>query len=199
MRTAAAPPPSSGSPSLALIEVASIARGYVVADAMVKKAPVTLLQCAPVTPGKLIVLVGGAVAEVDEAFAAGLAAAGDRIIDKLFLAQAHEQLGAAIAGNPAAGRSAVDALGIVEMATVAAAVRAADAAAKAARVYIIEMRLGRGLGGKGFFILSGPLAEIEAAVLAASGAVDPCLLTATEIIGAPHADFTVTLATGGRL
>jgi len=87
----------------------------------------------------------------------------------------------------------VESLGIVETTTVAATVRAADAAVKAARVRITEMQLGRGIGGKAFFTVTGPLAEVEAAVDAALGAIDAALVHTTEIIPAPHADFVAKL------
>jgi microcompartment protein CcmL/EutN len=72
-------------------------------------------------------------------------------------------------------------------------VRAADAAVKAAKVRITEMQLGRGIGGKAFFTVTGPLAEVEAAVDAALGALDAALVHTTEIIPAPHADFAAKL------
>jgi microcompartment protein CcmL/EutN len=180
--------------ALALIEVASIARGHRVADAMVKRAPVALLRCEPVSPGKLLVLVEGDVAAVEEAFRAGLDVAGDATLDRLFLAQAHAQLAGALRGEARAGDAAtVDALGIVETTTVAATLLAADAACKAAAVRVIEMRLARGLGGKAYFVVTGALSEIEAAVEAATGALEPALLRATEIIAAPHADLVARL------
>ncbi|HVZ71111.1 MAG TPA: BMC domain-containing protein [Polyangia bacterium] len=176
--------------SLALIEIASIARGHRVADAMVKRAPVALLRCEPVSPGKILVLVDGDVASVDEAFRAGRDVAGEQTLDALFLPQAHPQLPAALRGEARAGdASAVDALGVVETTTVAATILAADAACKAAAVRLIEMQLARGLGGKAYFIVTGPLAEIEAAVEAATAAIAAVVLCATEIIAAPHEDL----------
>jgi microcompartment protein CcmL/EutN len=179
----------SGS-SLALIEVSSIARGHRVADAMVKRAPVELLRCEPVSPGKILVLVGGEVAEVDEAFRAGLDVAGDAKLDALYLSQVHEQLPGAVRGEARAGDAAgVGALGIVETTTVSATILAADAAAKAAVVRLIEMQLARGIGGKAYFVLTGDLAEVEAAVEAGLGAIDAALVCGTEIIPAPHGDL----------
>jgi microcompartment protein CcmL/EutN len=177
-------------PALALIEVASIARGHRVADAMVKRAPVELLRCDPVSPGKFLVLIEGEVASVDEAYRAGLEVAGDRTLDKLFLPQAHEQLGGALRGEARSGEAAsVDALGIIETTTVAATILAADAAAKGAVVRLIEMQLARGIGGKAYFTLTGALAEVEAAVEAGVGVIEAALVVATEIIAAPHVDL----------
>ncbi len=178
-------------PALALIELASIARGFPVADAMVKRAPVVLADCRAVSPGKFLVLITGEVAAVDEAYRAGLEIGGDRIVDRLFLPQAHPLLGPAVRGTiPPAG---IESLAVVETTTVAASILAADAAVKTAAVRIVEMQLARGIGGKAYFILSGPLAEIEAAVEAATGIIDRALIVATEIIPAPHDDLIAKL------
>ena len=181
-------------PALAVIELSSIARGHRVADAMLKRAPVGLLRADAISPGKFLVLVEGDVASVDESFRVGTDVAADRAVDKLFLPQPHAGLWPALAGG-ADATAGVESLGIVETTIVAATVRAADAAAKAARVRITEMQLGRGIGGKAFFTVSGPLAEVEAAVEAAVGVLDAALVHTTEIIAAPHADFVAKLTT----
>ena len=180
------------SEALALIELSSIARGYQVADAVVKKAPVVLRDCRPVSPGKFLVLFEGDVASVDEAFRRGLEVAGDRLVDKLFLPQAHPGLSPAVRGESSA-RTGVDSYAVVETLSVAAALLGADAAAKAAAVLLVEMQLGRGIGGKAFFALSGPLPDIEAAVEAAVTIIDRALLVGTEVIPAPHQDFVARL------
>jgi bacterial microcompartment shell protein len=176
------------SEALALIELSSIARGHRVADAMLKRAPVSLLRADWVSPGKFLVLVDGGVAAVEEAYRAGLDVAADRLVDRLYLPQAHASLWLALGGDTHSGN--VDSLGIVETTTVAATLLGADAAAKAAAVRLIELQLARGIGGKGFFTVNGPLAEVEAAVEAAASIVEPAQLHATEIIAAPHADLT---------
>lgn len=180
--------------ALALIELASIARGHRVADAMLKRAPVALLRADWVSPGKYLVLVAGDVAAVDEAFRQGVEVAAGDLVDKLFLAQPHEQLPAAVRGEARAGAAAdVDSLAVVETATVATTILAADAASKAAAVRITEMQLARGIGGKAFFTLTGPLAEVEAAVEAGLGAIDAAAVRGTEIIPAPHEDLVARL------
>jgi len=180
--------------ALALIEVGSIARGHRVADAMLKRAPVALLRADWVSPGKFLVLVEGEVAAVDEAFREGAAIADAELVDKLLLPQPHEQLGPAVRGEARAGSAAgVDSLGVLETATVAATIVAADAATKAAAVRITEMQLGRGIGGKAFFTITGLLADVEAAVEAGVGAIDATALRGTEIIPAPHEDLVARL------
>ena len=183
--------PREKGPALAIVELSSIARGHRVADAMLKRAPVHLERADPISPGKFVVLVHGDVAAVDESFRVGTDVAADRAVDTLFLPQPHAALWPALAGGAKA--EGIESLGIVETTTVAATVRAADAAAKAARVRITEMQLARGIGGKAFFTVTGPLAEVEAAVDAALGAIDAALVHTTEIIPAPHADFVAKL------
>ncbi len=175
------------SEALALLELSSIARGHLVADAMLKRAPVGLLRADWVSPGKFLVLVDGGVAAVEEAYRAGLEAAGERLVDRLFLPQAHASLWPALAGEARA--SGVASLGLVETTTVAATLLGADAAAKAAAVRLIELQLARGIGGKAFFTVTGALGDVEAAVEAAVDIVEAAALQATEIIPAPHADL----------
>lgn len=174
-------------PAVGLVETTSIARGLVVADQMVKKAPVTLAFARPVTPGKHVVIVTGDVAEVDEAMQVGLATAAHTLVDKLFLPQAHAGVIRALGG----GRRApgMSSLGIFETFSVASAILAADAACKAAEVELAELRLADGLGGKAYFIVTATLDCVEAAIDAAQHAIEPGLLVTREIIAAPHEDL----------
>ena len=178
-------------PAIALFEVDSIARGYVVADAVVKKAPVRLLMTDTVTPGKFLVLVDGEVADVEAAYHEGLEVAGSLLVDKLFLAQAHADLSPAIRGASVSGF--IDSLAVVEVSTVAATLLAADAALKAAQVRLLKLHLARGIGGKGYFSMTGSLDSVEAAVAAASTIIAPELLVNTEVIASPHGDLASRL------
>ncbi|MGI5865148.1 MAG: BMC domain-containing protein [Myxococcales bacterium] len=174
-------------PAIALLELESIARGYLVADAAVKRAPVRLLMTEPVTPGKYLVLFDGEVADVEEAYAEALEIAGPGVVDKLLLTQASLALAPAISGQGADAE--IESLGIVETATVSAALLAADTALKAAEVALLKMHLARGIGGKGYFVLTGSLDMVEAAVSSAAAIIAPELLVNTELIARPHPDF----------
>ena len=175
-------------PALGIVETSSIARGLVVADAMVKRAPVRLLETRTVSPGKYLVIVVGQVADVEEAMQAGVAAAAHTLVDRLFLPQAHAELPGALGGTAEPGP--IDSLGVIETFTVASTVLAADAAAKAAAVRLVEMRLGNGLGGKAFVVMTGVLDQVEAGVAAGCAAVAHGLLVGSEIIPAPHEDLS---------
>lgn len=181
--------------ALGILELSSIARGIATSDAMVKRAPIRILKTHPISPGHHLVVVEGGVAEVEESFHAGRDLADDALIDDLYLPQAHKSLAPLLAGRPASQKPN-DAIGIVETRTVCAAVLAADAAAKAAPIALLDLRLGQGLGGKAFFTLTGDLSDVEAAVGAAADILAPHKLLATEIIPAPHSDLHAGLLRG---
>ena len=66
--------------------------------------------------------------------------------------------------HQAAPPSGQNAVGIMEFFSVTAAVYAADAAAKAAEISLLDVRLGIGIGGKSFAVLTGVVAAVEEAV-----------------------------------
>ena len=72
-------------PAIALLEISGIATGIYCADVMIKCAPITVLKSGTVHNGKYLILIGGSVASVEEAFYKGLTAAKDEIIDHVFL------------------------------------------------------------------------------------------------------------------
>ncbi len=174
--------------ALALIELTSIARGYRVADDMVKKAPVRLLDMGVVSPGKFLILITGDVGSVEESYLAGLEGADGWVVDHLFLPQPHDDLVRAL--DRLSLEADVDAMGIIETFSAVSAISSADAALKAADVRLLELHYERHLGGKGYFALTGDLHDVEAAVHAAVTALrDDGLLVKQELIPRPHADF----------
>jgi microcompartment protein CcmL/EutN len=149
-------------PALALLEFNSIAAGVLSADAMVKRATLAVVHAGTVQPGRFLVLIGGEVAEVQEALKAGLETAPDALADHIFLPHVHPEVVRALS----AGRSLKldDALGVVETYTVPAAILAADSGVKGAEVTLVEIRLADGLGGKGIVLFSGQVSDVEAAL-----------------------------------
>lgn len=149
-------------PALALLELASIAVGIEAGDAMVKRAPVEVLRAGTVHPGRYLVLVTGSVADVEEAFRAGVEVGEAALVDTVLLPNVHAAVVAALRGERRTG--AGEALGVVETATVAATIQAADAGVKGAAVELLELRLADGLGGKGYLLFDGAVSDVEAAV-----------------------------------
>jgi microcompartment protein CcmL/EutN len=175
-------------PALGVIELSSVARGLVVADAMVKKAPVELVFARPVSSGKFVVLVSGAVADVEEAMACAVETAAATLVDRLTLPNAADGLTAALTRQAPSVRD-VDAVGIFETFSVASAVVAADAACKAAAVEVVELRLADGLGGKAYSLVAGEQADVEAALFASEHVTPTGMRLGRELIPRPHEDL----------
>ena len=184
-------------PALALLEFSSIAAGIQAADAMVKRAPIDVIKTGTVQPGKYLALVGGQVADVEEALAAGREVGGAATVDHVYLPFVHPDVVQAITGGRVPEMT--DALGIVETSTVAAAIHAADAGVKGAEVRLLEVRLADGLGGKGLVLFAGLVADVEAAVEIAVGVLErPDLLVHQVVIPQLHAEMWENVADATR-
>jgi microcompartment protein CcmL/EutN len=183
-------------PALALIELDSIAAGIAAGDAMAKRAPIDVLRAGTVHPGKYLVLIGGTVGDVEESLAAGREAGASAIVDVVFLPNAHPELIAAIGGS--CREAAGEALGVIETATVAAIIEAADAGLKGAQVRLVELRLADDLGGKGYLLFDGPVSEVEAAVEIGAGRIVGAPGLASRVIPQLHSEMAVNLAADGQ-
>ena len=154
-------------PAVAMIEFASIAVGITAGDAMVKASPLGSIYAGTVHPGKYLVLVSGDTASVDEALGVGLEIGGISVLDSVFLPDIHPAVTGAIAGGEEAAWISGESLGIIETDRIATVLQAADAGVKAAYVELSAVRMADGLGGKGYVLFSGVVADVEAAVEAA--------------------------------
>lgn len=178
--------------ALGMIELTSIPAGVQAGDAMLKAAAVELVTAQPVCAGKYIVLVTGEAAAVRESVEAGKLSGGEKLVDSMFVANIHPQVPRAI--NACTEISQVASVGVMEVFSLCAAVLAADAAAKAADVQLMEVRLGRGLGGKSFIALTGEIASVQAAVDAARAVEGTAgLMNDSVVIPAPHPDMIRSL------
>ena len=182
-------PPSAPGPALGLLELESLARGVVVADALLKQATVEIVVAEPVTPGKYLLIFVGREGEVAESFKAGLEAGGALVIDSLHLPHIAEPVVAALLRDVVGKVGPDDAVGIVELHTVAATLRAADVALKVANVRLTHFQLAKGIGGKGWFRLAGVQHDVEAALERAAAEVQAPLLVTTELIQRPHPEL----------
>lgn len=189
---------SARGPALGILELSSIARGVVAIDAALKRAPALLVTSRAVSAGKHLACFEGGVAEVQEAMAAGRAAAGKLLLDDVELALADAQVWPMLAGLIAPADwtddAGAEAVAIVETSTVCAAIRAADAACKVAEVVVRDVRLALDLAGKAYFTMTGALDSVAAAAEAAEaaatmGPVGPAGLVLIEVIAQPSPDL----------
>lgn len=178
--------------ALGMIEVLSIPIGIEASDALLKTASVELVSAQTVCAGKFICVVSGDVAAVRESVDAGAKIAAEALIQSIVIPNVHENVIAAI--NACSEIGEPGALGILETFSLAAAVIAADACVKAADVRLIEVRLGRGMGGKSFILLTGEVASVEAAVRSAESLEEAeGMMSKSVVIPAPHPDLVKSL------
>ena len=174
------------------VETLSIPLGILAGDLMLKTAEVNLIAAQTSCPGKYIVLINGEVAAVRSSVEAGKEAAGQSLVDSLLLPNVDERVVAAIAG--ACPLEHAEAVGVLETFSLASSINAADAMVKAADVELIEVRLGRGMGGKSFVIVTGEVAAVESSVRAAE-ALDGMegMIASKVVIPSPHPDLVQAL------
>ncbi|MEI8038502.1 MAG: BMC domain-containing protein [Verrucomicrobiota bacterium] len=173
--------------SIGLIELSSIAAGFAVADTMLKAGDVRILLSRSICSGKYMVLIGGEISAVASAIAAGREAANGCLIDSVVIPNIHPDVFTAM------GRTQTPepdgALGIIESFNVATLILGADAAAKAANVQLLEVRLAMAMGGKAFCTLTGDVASVQSAVTAGSQLIaDEGMLVNSVVISRPHPD-----------
>ena len=160
-------------PAVGIIELDSIAQGVVTGDAMVKAAPVGSIYAGTVHPGRYLVLVSGDTASVEVALEVGRDVGGTAVLDSIFLPDIHPDVTAAIVATDETATADGEAVGVLESATIATVIEAADAGVKAAPITVASVRLADGLGGKGYLVFGGVLAEVEAAMEAAVARAEP--------------------------
>lgn len=179
--------------SIGLLEVKSIPVGIQAADEMLKAADVQVLSATPTCPGKYIIIVNGAVGPVKAAMSAGRKVAGTFLVGDHTINNVHDTLPAAILGVTEVDK--IGAVGVIETISALSAVMAGDVVAKASNVKLMEIRIARGLGGKGFLIFTGDVSTVRTAVKACVASLgDTGEITSHCVIPSPHADLIKELS-----
>jgi microcompartment protein CcmL/EutN len=187
----------SNLPAIALVEFGSIAAGMFAADKMVKRAAVELLHAGSVQPGKYLVLIGGGTAEVEESHRAGMQAAPNEILDDVLLPDVHKRVVKSLDGERRYHE--FESLLVLETSTIAAILRATDAAVKGAAVDLAELRIGNGLNGRGLAVLTGDLTNVEVAAEIADRALSGRNVTLCHsIVSNVHQQFATHVANTTR-
>jgi microcompartment protein CcmL/EutN len=176
--------------AIGLLEVSSIALGHVSEDAMLKAAGVDLLLARTICSGKFIVVVGGDVAACEASVDAGAAHASGGLIERRVIPHVHPSVFPAISMAVELDPADAQALGVIETFSASSIVDVADIAAKAAAVTLFRIHLAMAIGGKGYVMLTGDVASVEAAVSAgATVAAEEGILVARAVIAAPRREL----------
>ena len=174
--------------AIGIIELKSIAKGIEATDAALKSAGIRLVSAHPSCPGKYEIILTGAISDVTAAVEHVKSRFDDRLIDSSVIGRIDEQVITALFGTQSGEKSG--SVGILEAYSAASTIKAADIAVKTAKVAIYELRLSRGMGGKGMVIITGDVGDVTAAVEAgAQHAKDQGLLCNSTVIPAPHKEL----------
>jgi microcompartment protein CcmL/EutN len=178
--------------TIGFLEFNSIAKGIEAADIVLKTAAVRLIFAKPGCPGKYYLLFTGEVAAVQASLEAGKQLGSEHVVDDCVIPRVHPQVIRAI--NMANTPETLQAVGVMEYYTVTAAIFSADAAVKAADVDLIDVRLGTGIGGKSFVLLTGEVAAVREAI--AAGTATPNaqgMSVSSVVIPSPHPELLESL------
>lgn len=148
--------------SIGLLEFKSVAKGMEVADEVLKSANVELILCTPICPGKYVVLITGDVGAVNSAVKVGQQEGGIFLVEAIVLPNIHPDVLPALIG--VSDFEKVKDIGVIETMSALSSIQAADIAVKAANIDLIEVRIARGLGGKGFVLFSGEISSVKSAI-----------------------------------
>lgn len=179
--------------ALAMIEVDSVARGLRALDALVKQAPVQVLEANLIEPGRFLLLFAGGVAEVQESYGAALLVSCEGTVDKMLLPWAHPALLGGLRGLEDRDGE-LDTIGVIEGLHVAGTLEACDRSLKEAEVRLAGMRVTGGLAGRAYYVVHGVQHDVEAAIEAGTAVLSARQsLHRTECIARPHAEMLTWL------
>jgi microcompartment protein CcmL/EutN len=174
--------------AIGIIETSSIAKGFQIADTVLKTANVEILVNRTICPGKYMVLIGGDVDAVNSSVEAGVRVGAHTVVDSFVIANVHPAVFPAISG--VTHLPELKALGVIESFSVASIIEAADAAVKATPIHLICIHLALAIGGKGWVSLTGDVASVEEAVEIAAGVIQrKGLLVEKVVIPAPRPEI----------
>ena len=146
--------------ALAMIEYSSVAAGITALDVITKTAEVEILSARPICPGKYMILFCGGLSAVNASLEAARRVTS--LIDEFILGSPHPGIFKALSEEVTLPEKAP--LGLVETYSGAAAIKAADTAAKTAWVRLEEVHIAHGMCGKSTVMITGELAAVEAAL-----------------------------------
>lgn len=174
--------------SIGVIELKNIPKGVEATDDALKSAGVEVVSAHPACPGKYEIILTGSISNVTAALGHVTAKFENYVIDSSIMGRIDEQVITALFGTQKSEKRG--SLGLIETFSAATCIKAADIAVKTARVEIFDLRVSRGIGGKGVVLVTGEVGDVTAAVEAGGNyAKGAGMLSATSVIAAPHEDL----------
>ena len=178
--------------AIGVIELKSIPKGVEATDAALKSAGVDVVAAHPACPGKYEIILTGSISNVTAAVQHVQSRFDGYIIDTSIMGRIDEQVIKALFGTQTCERKG--SLGLIETYSAATTIKAADIAVKTARVEIFDLRVSRGMGGKGVIMITGEVGDVTASCEAAANyAMTSGQLSSQAVIAAPHEDLWAQL------
>jgi microcompartment protein CcmL/EutN len=175
--------------AIGVIELKSIPKGVEAADAALKSAGVEMVSSHPACPGKYEIILTGSISNVSAAVNHVNARFEGYVIDSSVMGRIDEQVISALFGTQT-DRDKTGALGLVETFSAASAIKCADIGVKTSKVTIYDLRVSRGMGGKGVVMITGDIGDVSAACQAmADYAKNIATFSSTAVIPAPHEEL----------
>jgi microcompartment protein CcmL/EutN len=176
--------------AIGLLENSSIALGVTASDAMCKMAQVDLVKAQVIARGKYLILISGPVGEVESAMRAGIEMVGKSIIHQFIIRNVHTNVLEALEKRRPV--SNLDAFGLIETKDAVASIHAADAAAKSAKIHLLDVKAVLP-GGKGYVSLTGDVGAVKTAIGAGIQVVPEGMLVNHIVIPKPDAQLLKTM------
>ena len=178
--------------AIGLLEFKSIAKGMEATDEMLTSADVELLLAAPICPGKYISIVTGNVGAVKNAVEVGKRVGDIFTVEEHFIPNVSEKVFPAITATTNLDK--IGSLGIIETISAVTSILVGDIAVKASNVELLEIRIARGLGGKGFTVFTGEVSAVKSAVKACENNLkETGGIVSAVVIASPTKDFIAKL------
>ena len=174
--------------AIGVIELKNVPKGVEATDDALKSAGVALVSAHPSCPGKYEIILTGSISNVTAAVNHVMRKFEDYVIDSSIMGRIDESVISALFGTQKSEKKG--SLGLLETFSAATCIKAADIAVKTAKVEIYDLRVSRGLGGKGVFLITGEVGDVTAAIEAgANYARRDGQFSASSVIAAPHSEL----------
>ena len=176
--------------AIGFLETSSIARGIEASDAMAKMADIKLHKTVVIARGKYIIMISGPLGEVRSSMNRGLEILGSTRLHDFTIGDIHKDVLECL--DKRRPVKELEALGVIETKEASPAVHAADAAAKAAAITLIEVRAVVP-GGKGLVTFTGEPGAVRTAIAAGIKVVPKSMLVGTTFLPLAHPQLVGTV------
>lgn len=144
------------------LEYISVGKGIEAADLISKNTDIDIILASPNCPGRYQILFTGDVGAVEQAVQLARDTADFNFLDSLICPRVDDSVIRALYAPDTTDIG--DAVGVFETMTMTAVIVATDTMVKASDVSIVELRLGKGLAGKSYVIITGSVQNVRTAI-----------------------------------